>query len=97
MLLLYWNGVCHGRFLALPRVANSSTVIAFVFTFYILSFVVDLLPSVRTRTRVPQGEKRLEMAHSGPNAPHFGDMTYEQPLAEPGNLDGNYYYRGQRM
>ncbi|KAJ5625984.1 hypothetical protein N7510_002293 [Penicillium lagena] len=54
-------------------------VIAFVFTGYILSFVLDLLPSVRTRRHLPQGEKRLEMAHEGPNAPHNG-MAIEEPL-----------------
>lgn len=72
-------------------------VIAFIFTFYILSFVVDLLPSVRTKRRVPQGEKRLEMAHSGPNAPHYGDTdNSESIMPVTGDPDGNYY-RGQRM
>lgn len=72
-------------------------VIALVFTFYILSFVIDLLPSVRTRRHVPQGEKRLEMAHSGPNASHYGDITYEEPLTtNEVDLNTNYY-RGQRM
>ncbi|OJJ47452.1 hypothetical protein ASPZODRAFT_64506 [Penicilliopsis zonata CBS 506.65] len=36
-------------------------VIALIFTFYVLSFVIDLLPSVRTRNHVPQGEKRFSM------------------------------------
>ena len=38
--------------------------IAFIFTFYALSFVLDLLPSVQSAKHVPQGvkeqEKRLE-------------------------------------
>ena len=38
--------------------------IAFIFTFYILSFILDLLPSVQNSRHVPQGvreaEKRLE-------------------------------------
>ncbi|KAJ5084356.1 hypothetical protein NUU61_008935 [Penicillium alfredii] len=66
-------------------------VIAFVFTGYVLSFVVDLLPSVRTRTHLPQGEKRLEMAHEGPNAPH-GGMSLEEPLTT--DSTGPNHYRG---
>ena len=38
--------------------------IAYIFTFYILSFILDLLPSVQTTRHVPQGireaEKRME-------------------------------------
>ncbi|RMJ20999.1 Frag1/DRAM/Sfk1 family [Aspergillus sp. HF37] len=73
-------------------------VIAFIFTFYILSFAIDLLPSVRTKRRVPQGEKRAEMAQAGPNAPHHGDSGFEPmpTTPEPAYLDP-YYYRGQRM
>jgi Frag1/DRAM/Sfk1 family len=40
-------------------------VVAFIFTGYILSFLLDLLPSVRTRRHLPQGleeDGRLEMA-----------------------------------
>ncbi|KAL9112430.1 MAG: hypothetical protein Q9227_003272 [Pyrenula ochraceoflavens] len=38
-------------------------VIAFIFTFYILSYIIDLLPSVRTKHHVPQGfVDRAEMA-----------------------------------
>lgn len=77
-------------------IANGS-VIALIFMFYILSFAVDLVPSVRTRRHVPQGEKRLEMARSGPNAPHHDDVVYEPPVvAEAADLNDNYY-RGQRM
>ncbi|KAJ6108136.1 hypothetical protein N7523_009459 [Penicillium sp. IBT 18751x] len=32
-------------------------VAALIFAFYIFSFTIDLLPSIRTRKRVPQGEK----------------------------------------
>lgn len=72
-------------------------VIALIFTFYILSFVIDLLPSVRTRRHVPQGEKRFEMDPSEPNALHYGDVAYEEPLTgDQENLNSNYY-RGQRM
>lgn len=80
-----------------------SAVIAFIFTGYILSFVVDLLPSVRTRRHIPQGEKRLEMAHEGPNAPHpghnganGGGYTVEEPLTTDSAGPNANYYRGQR-
>lgn len=79
-----------------------SAVIAFVFTGYILSFVVDLLPSVRTRRHIPQGEKRLEMAHEGPNAPHphrngaSGGYMVEEPLTTDSAGPNANYYRGQR-
>ncbi|KAL9624470.1 MAG: hypothetical protein Q9160_001433 [Pyrenula sp. 1 TL-2023] len=52
-------------------------IIAFIFTFYILSFTVDLLPGVKTQHHTPQGfEDRAEMAmgvagrglHHHPNA-----------------------------
>lgn len=43
--------------------------IAFIYTFYVLSFVVDLLPSVRTKNHVPQGEKEMALTNdsAGPN------------------------------
>lgn len=66
-------------------------VIAFVFTGYVLSFVIDLLPSVRTRRHIPQGEKRQAMSenHSQPAA------SLEEPLTT--DSVGPNYYRGQRM
>ncbi|KAA8652252.1 Frag1/DRAM/Sfk1 family protein [Aspergillus tanneri] len=73
-----------------------SVVIALIFTFYVLSFAIDLLPSVRTRRRVPQGEKRVTMAMNEPEV----EVTHEEPLtmdsAGPIADDVNYY-RGQRM
>ncbi|EAW11153.1 Frag1/DRAM/Sfk1 family protein [Aspergillus clavatus NRRL 1] len=74
-------------------------VIALVFTGYVLSFVVDLLPSVRTRRHVPQGEKRLEMAHTTPNAPHPAneEFVYEEPLTTDSAGPNANYYRGQRV
>lgn len=67
-------------------------VIAFVFTGYVLSFVIDLLPSVRTRRHVPQG-KRLEMEENGSDAPR--NVSVEEPLTT--DSAGPNYYRGQRM
>lgn len=66
--------------------------ISFVFTGYVLSFVVDLLPSVRTRTRVPQGEKRLAMAEDGLDR---HPASLEEPLTT--DSAGPNYYRGQRV
>ena len=65
-------------------------VIAFVFTGYILSFVIDLLPSVRTRHHIPQGEKRAAMTGSNESMPHAS-------LEEPLTTDSANYYRGQRV
>jgi hypothetical protein len=38
-----------------------STVIAFVFTGYILSLIVDLMPSAQRNLHDPKGYQRLEM------------------------------------
>lgn len=45
-------------------------IVAFVFTFYVLSFVVDLLPSVRTKHHIPQGleDTMAEPGLAHPNA-----------------------------
>lgn len=66
-------------------------VIAFVFTGYVLSFVIDLLPSVRTRRHVPQGEKRREMAEDQSQA----GASLEEPLTY--DSIGPNTYRGQRV
>lgn len=68
-------------------------VISFVFTGYVISFVIDLLPSVRTKRHLPQGEKRMEMAHEGASAPHHASL--EEPLTT--DSAGPNYYRGQRV
>ncbi|KAL4868774.1 hypothetical protein BDV12DRAFT_185660 [Aspergillus spectabilis] len=71
-------------------------VIALVFTFYVLSFVIDLLPSVRTRRHVPQGEKPMGSSHS--DQP---DMVYEEPLTHdstgPNANENAGYYRGAHV
>ncbi|KAJ5325195.1 Frag1/DRAM/Sfk1 [Penicillium brevicompactum] len=41
-------------------------VAALIFAFFVFSFVIDLLPSVRTKKRVPQGEKYLRPTPDGP-------------------------------
>ncbi|KAJ5894384.1 Frag1/DRAM/Sfk1 family-domain-containing protein [Penicillium taxi] len=65
-------------------------VIAFVFTGYILSFVVDLLPSVRTRRHLPQGEKRGMDDYIEPH-----HTSLEQPLTH--DSTGPNFYRGSRV
>lgn len=57
-------------------------IVALVFTFYVLSFVVDLIPSVRTSRHIPQGHKDLMMAESGVAGPRFSQTStnYEQNL-----------------
>jgi len=68
-------------------------VIAFVFTGYVLSFVVDLLPSVRTKRHVPQGEKISVMTHANPDRP--ANVSVEEPLTY--DSQGPNYYRGQHV
>ncbi|KAJ9212262.1 hypothetical protein DTO166G4_6206 [Paecilomyces variotii] len=86
-------GVCHQH----PDRRNASAVlewvIALVFTFYVLSFVIDLLPSVRTRTRVPQGEKNLAMAEAGVG--RGSTVSYERPLTVDSAGPNTNTYRGQ--
>lgn len=52
-------------------------VVAYVFTFYILSFAVDLFPSIRTRRHIPQGEKDAhDVEETVPPA-----AIYQEPLS----------------
>lgn len=95
---LFSNGVClplalshQFRFCVL-----TTTVIAFVFTGYILSFVVDLLPSVRTRRHVPQGEKRSH-AQNVSREQEMGQAVIEEPLTMDSTGPAAGYYRGQRI
>jgi len=60
-------------------------MVAFVFTFYVLSFLLDLLPAVRTKHHLPQGfeDTHPEMTKTGTgagNMTHAGAGEYEQPL-----------------
>lgn len=72
-------------------------VISLIFTFYVLSFVIDLLPSVRSRHHIPQGEKALQMSsvrHSASSGALPRD-TYEQPVTTDSMGDRGNTYRGQ--
>jgi len=68
--------------------------ISFVFTGYVLSFVIDLLPSVRTRHHVPQGEKFMMggFARSPEEA-----VSIEEPLTHDSAGPNTGFYRGQRV
>lgn len=68
-------------------------VISFVFTGYVISFVIDLLPSVRTKRHLPQGEKHMEMAHEAPSVPPNASLV--EPLTT--DSAGPNYYPGQRV
>ena len=75
-------------------------VIALIFTGYVLSFVVDLLPSVRTGRHVPQGHKQIAMTQMGSNAtsvPANDDAVIEEPLTMDSTGPAAGYYRGQRI
>jgi len=74
-------------------------IVAFVFTFYILSFLLDLLPSVSTRHHVPQGfteHVRAEMGESH----HGGQPEYQSALTDDsagpnaGLSNGDYHGNG---
>jgi len=78
-------------------------VIGLLFTFYVVSFVMDLLPAVRLRHHLPQGEKDLAIdtsASLGPSGngrgvlPSAGDRQqgaryYEQSLTADSAGDNN--------
>ena len=66
--------------------AGFEWAIAFIFTFYILSFLLDLLPAVKTKHHVPQGLQELE---KGPDGESEGNFTNDS--AGPNQDDG---YRG---
>ncbi|PGH04432.1 hypothetical protein AJ79_07089 [Helicocarpus griseus UAMH5409] len=68
-------------------------VIAFIYTFYVLSFIVDLLPSVRTRHHLPQG-KRVEMASINQPPQADADGFVEEPLTTDSMGDRANIYRG---
>jgi hypothetical protein len=72
-------------------------IVAFTFTFYVLSFLLDLLPSVQTRHHIPQGFEagpmRMQMAATkdqpGMNGEYRGHLTNDS--AGPNdNLEGGY-------
>jgi len=69
-------------------------LIALIFTFYVLSFLIDLLPSVRTKHHIPQGLQSAEMGKTGPMMGE-GDMSGD-PLTHDSQGDnaGRYFANG---
>jgi hypothetical protein len=103
--VLEWgkSRMLEARGLVISMLIASCPVIALIFTFYILSFVIDLLPAVRTRRHVPQGEKAIQMTNATPSsttgtgAPAVGrqqDVAYEQPLTTDSMGENANTYRG---
>src|SRR6266487_1448641 len=77
-------------------------VIALVFTFYVLSFIIDLLPGVRIRHHIPQGERQQqEMSTTAVTYPsRLRDevtVSYERPLTMDSMGDNGDAYRGQMV
>ena len=71
-------------------------IVALVFTFYILGFLLDLLPSVQTRHHRPQGWKNepVRVSMSEADGRHT-DSEYPRPLTSDSagpnsNLEGGY-------
>ncbi|PGH07645.1 proteasome component ECM29 [Blastomyces parvus] len=80
-------------------------IIAYIFTFYVLSFVIDLLPAVRTRNHIPQGKRISQMTMAQNGAPQSPTTTtiprppqtsayYEQPLTTDSMGERGNTYRG---
>ncbi|EER24744.1 hypothetical protein CPC735_000880 [Coccidioides posadasii C735 delta SOWgp] len=71
-------------------------VIAFIFTFYVFSFVIDLAPAVRTRRHIPQGQRFPEMVSVSYPAGQQDqlDIAYEQPLTTDSMGDMANRHRG---
>lgn len=75
-------------------------IVALVFTFYILSFLLDLLPSVRSRNHQPQGWRNTADAEkaNGTHAPLGADSQGPNSHNDDGNtLPSNGAYRGTTM
>lgn len=72
-------------------------IVALIFTFYVLSYLLDLLPSVKTRHHVPQGFREGPAIEKGHTMHQNQDAEYEQNLtndsAGPNNGSG-VGYRG---
>ena len=70
-------------------------IVALIFTFYVLSYLLDLLPSVKTRHHVPQGFREGPAIEKGHTLHQSQGAEYEQNLtndsAGPNNRPGEGY------
>jgi hypothetical protein len=84
-------------------------VIAFIFTFYILSFIIDLIPAARKRKHVTKGMPPVaevgktrtgshvpssSVASSVPHHQRNSDMRYEEPVTRDSTGPSANTYRG---
>ena len=103
-LLFILVELCFAIVFAVTNFENQSNVaaifewiVAFTFTFYVLSFLLDLLPSIHTKHHIPQGFKDgpmgVQMATNkhGPDAEgeYHGSLTNDSAGAND-RLDGGY-------
>lgn len=70
-------------------------IIALVFTMYVLSFLLDLLPSVRTKHHVPQGFRDGPNIEKGQSMRQTGPEEFEQNITNDSagpndNMTGGY-------
>jgi hypothetical protein len=66
-------------------------IVAFTFTFYVLSFLLDLLPSVQTRHHIPQGfqDGPMGMQLASTHGEYRGALTNDS-AGPNNNLEGGY-------
>ncbi len=69
------------------------SILAFIFTFYILTFLMDLLPAVRTKHHYSE-ETVTEMGHSDSymNGPHRGGDYTNGGYQNDGYTNGTHGY-----
>jgi len=84
-------GICNRTSKRANSAAVLEWVIALIFTFYVLSFTIDLLPAVRTRHHIPQGEKEL----SGNRSSTQDGVVDDLHLATDSLANNSSSYRGQ--
>jgi len=70
-------------------------LVALIFTGYILSFLLDLLPSVRTKHHIPQGFREGPVVEKGHGMRHAQNGEYEENLTNDSagptdNVHGGY-------
>ncbi|GBF61786.1 hypothetical protein TMEN_4303 [Trichophyton mentagrophytes] len=76
-------------------------VVAFIFALYVLSFVVDLFPAVKSNDHIPQGERSRAMAQtsssleSGSYPSTQPRLSQEAQLATDQMVDVGATYRGR--
>ena len=72
-------------------------IVAYVFTLYIFSFVLDLFPSVRTKRHVPQGQRKFQIdeTEAVPAVAAFEQSSVDEASRDLSDPEKDY--RRQRM